>query len=379
MEDIRIYDFDFNLIHLEPYATSSNWELYYNDIGTWEGHFKRSNAIIDAVMSRPYLVAVQGDKQAIITGRRVKEDLALFGRTPNWLLSRRVIKKFKTSVLSLPSKDSETIARWVVSQAFSDVGNFILGGKINLTVQRDFWRNTTNPVNEVVRDCLALDGAGHRVRFDPTAKKWVFEVYKGIERPLTISAAYNTAYDTEYTEDIQDYFTSGWYERELEDMGEWDASANSPTLTNNNPSNYGKSYRVSTAGTRFGISFKEGDYIVCVDKSGAWSKSPEPATVWDYISGSKVGIYKWDAVLSGSTESEAKSDLAAKKWIKKIQAKVRSLKYGRDYNLGDVVRVQMQAGAWKASYENRIVGVNIWFEQNNLGEQPILEDDINGN
>lgn len=323
MEDIRLYDFEFNLLHIENDIISAYWTLKYNDIGTFEAHFELGSDIVPILLNNPYIVAVQGDKQAIITGKQTFKDCAVFGRSVNWILTRRTVPKFKYTELPLPSKDAESIARYVVSQAFSDVENFVLGGTIGFSEQDAFWRNKTNPAFDVVKDCLDTVKAGHRVFFDVINKRWVFEVINGSLLDLIVSEANRNAYNTEYAEDLQDYYTEGWYEQEQEEVD----------------------------GAR-----------------------PDP--VWTKIEkdSSKSGIYRWETVLSGSVESEAKAALNAKVWEKKIQTKTRDILYGIDYRLGDIVKVQKQVGSFKATFEKQVIGVNLWYENNNVGEQPIFEE-----
>lgn len=322
MEDIRIYDFEFNLLHIAHDYVTSNWTVYYNDIGTWEAHFALNDDIVPVLMDNGYLVAVQGGKSAIITGKQLGNDVAVYGRTCNWLLSRRVTKAFKTSEWS-GSKDAETITRRLVQEAFSDVSNFTLGAVAGFTdIQSEFWRNTAHQTFDVVKDCLDNATGGHVVDFDVKNKKWVYRCLRGQELPLILSEANRNAQNIICDDDILDCYTAGYYEF-------------TPETTDG-----------STA-------------------------DPE----WVYISGDKTGIYKWDAVLTGSVESEAKSDLAKRSRNTKLQADVHDLRFGVDYNLGDKVRVQKVAGSYKNTFPHRqITGVNIWYEYNNTGTQPILED-----
>ena len=67
MNDIRIYDYEFNLLHIEPDVLSAYWILNYNDIGTFEGTFPLSSGIADVVMKNKYLILVQGEHQALVT------------------------------------------------------------------------------------------------------------------------------------------------------------------------------------------------------------------------------------------------------------------------------------------------------------------------
>ena len=57
------------------------------------------------------------------------------------------------------------------------------------------------------------------------------------------------------------------------------------------------------------------------------------------------------------TEAEAAISLAVKKENAEISLKLRNLKLGRDYNIGDIVRIQIIRGNWRTTVKNRIVGV----------------------
>ena len=114
MEDIRIYDFEFNLLHIEHDIASCNWKLYDNEIGTFEMHFPISSDLTVIAMQKSYLVAVQGSKQAIITGRQIGDEGVLYGRTCNWILTRFCTsEQFDTDSLleegTIAAKDAQTI------------------------------------------------------------------------------------------------------------------------------------------------------------------------------------------------------------------------------------------------------------------------------
>ena len=59
MEDIRVYDFEFHLLHIEHNFISANWSLKYNNIGTFEGHFPLKSGIVPVIMNNRYLVIIQ--------------------------------------------------------------------------------------------------------------------------------------------------------------------------------------------------------------------------------------------------------------------------------------------------------------------------------
>lgn len=140
--------------------------------------------------------------------------------------------------------------------------------------------------------------------FDVKNERWTFRATKGTELSITLSEAGRSTYETEYTEDVQNYYTGGWYEQEMTDMGDWDAEANSPKLTNNLSTNFALAYRVTTAAKRFAITFAEGDYIVCNNKAGTWSKADKIENFWAHIPSGKTGIYAWETEIGGTTEDK---------------------------------------------------------------------------
>lgn len=335
MEDIRIYTFEGELLHIENEIVTSNWTLKYNDIGTFEAHFPLMSDIVPVCMENPYIIAVQGGKQAILTGRQANTEFIIYGRSLNWILQKRTLDKFKTSELidsgAIAKKDVESVARWIVTQGFSSSqDNFILGDIVGFSNDIDFWRNTRHTVFDAVKDCLANDSAGHEVYYDLSLKKWIFQVLKGTELTTVFSESNRNAYETEYSEDCLDYASEGWYEEQQE--------------PEENP-------------------------------DGTQGETPEPVWKNIIVDPDKTGIYRWECILTPNNESEAKSELIKNVINRKTQAKLKGLKYGADYHLGDTVRVQKQIGKWKSTETKRITGVNMWYENNNIGEQPIFEED----
>lgn len=317
MNDIQIYDYEFNLLFQTNKFTSLNWSLKYNDIGTFEGHFSLDTELLPIIMNHTYLIAKQGDLTAIITGNQASGDLAVFGRTCNWILTKRITPK----VLQC-TETVETLTRMFVENAFVDVNNFVLGEKINLTNKIDFLRDNRTVTFDIVKECLDADEAGHEIIFDIVDKKWVYQVKKGQELPLIMSEANKNAYNTELSGDCLDYFSVGWYEKQPET----------------------------------GIT----------DSESEWLKVSSDIT--------KTGIYCWETILSGKNDSEAKTDLAKKKIRSETVVNSRNIFCGKDYHLGDIVRFQIQKGQYQTTVKQRITGVNIWYEQGNYGERPVFEE-----
>ena len=311
MNDIRFYNFDFELLDIENKFTYINWTLKYNDIGTFEAHFPINSKILKMCLENDYLIAVQGDNQAIITGKQAGEKLILYGRTPTWLLNKRVTPKF-TKITGTP----EEICAKLVTEAFSDVENFEVERFENDFDEISFWRNVYNPTEKVVSECLDRIEAGHKVVADIKNKKWIYKMQLGTEKPVVISEENKNAYNDSYTEDFQDHVSGGWYE--------------------------------------------------------SYSDADDGTSEWVYIESDKTGIYKWIGVLGGSSQSEAEESLKTRKWKKEIKFETNNVKYGVDYNLGDTVKVQICYGNFKKTLSKRIKGVETIFENGVYTENPIF-------
>lgn len=327
MEDVRIYDTNFNLLHIESKIISSNWSVYFNSVGTFEIHTFADSESAEIIINNldcsdnKIPVIVQGDMQGIVTGIRLAEDFTIYGKTCNWLLSRKIVPKFKSSDFFITCNPEE-IARKLVSDAFEEQENFVLGEKVGLSDIENFWRNTYNPLSDVVQDVLSTQNAGHSLVFDTKNKDWVFNIFPANYSKTILSEANDNAFNTEYTYSINDYFSACWYEQEQD--------------------------------------FVEGEF-------------PEP--VWTrLIKDEKKGIFSSECVVPATVESEAKSLLDTKTIKSEIVADVCGLKVGEDYNPGDILRVQFCKGNIFRTEYKQISGVNLGWEEGNESRQVILKN-----
>ncbi len=380
MEDIRFYNFEGQLLAIVHDIVSVNWRICYNDVGTFEAHFNLQSSFVPEIAVEPWLVAIQGGLQAIITGRQMGDELILYGKTPNWLLCKRGIPPFVTGDMT----DGEgltipQIVSWVFSKAFDEHDPVTEEEEKGEFLQETiaFWRNTTNQGFEVIRDCADRESAGHRIWFEPKTGTWHFQLYKGKELPLIVSEDNRNAYETEYTENVSELATAGWYGREVVSRGDYNPVTNKPPLKDRLPENFGKYYQVTQNGSRFGLTMTEGDYLFCDSQEGSWriadgEEIQKLDCIWMKLEGdsSATGIYRWEEILSAQTESEAQDELTRKKRIQDISLVARDMKYGKDYELGDIIRVQKTAGGVRFAQKKRVVAVNIWYEQGNSGQQP---------
>ena len=370
MMDVSFYDFDFNRLGDFTRYTSFNIEPQYCGYGTAELRFPINNMdLISLLVKNEYIFFVAGDYSAIVTGFKITEDIAIYGRTCEWLLTKRGVDIF--------TYDDKTPEEIVTSIVADSAGDFVTVSKAETNGDKmSFAIDKVKNLHDVVCEILNMQNIGFKLVPDIRQKQFIFSVYSGTECLVLLSQANRTAYDMAYTIEKQDMVTmSGWYERKLDDLGEWNASTNTPRITNNSSENAYTYYKVSADGSQFGLSFTKGDYIYSDQADGKLKKAVDkPENIWVYIENPTVlGAKKWDAVLSGAkTESEAFAEIKTLSVREEIASEVKDVEYGRDYNLGDIVRVQYEAGHFKKSEKMRVSSVAIYFDIDKAGQVPSL-------
>lgn len=378
MRDIVFYDFDFNRLADFPKAISVNFEKNFCGFGKAELHYSPSEVEIIALLEEnPYMFFVVGDEAAVVTGWRLEEDIAIYARTLEWLLTKRGVEPF-----SRTDATPELIVRDAVNSA---AGDFIgLGTALGTGSKMSYKAEDVKVLHDVVCEVLNAQDFGFRVVPDINRKKFIFEVLEGTESLCLLSTSNRTAYNMKYMVDKQNMADGcGWYKRRYIDKGSWDAENNSPSISDNQGSNAYTFYRITSnsydsRGDRiecFGLWCRKDTYLYSDDKSGKWKISEsKPDTIWIYLgTPNETGAKKWDAVLNGiKTEEEALTELAAKILTEKSETETKGIEYGKDYRLGDVVGVQMEFGEFKKATKKRVVSVNIYYDTDGSGVIPVL-------
>lgn len=349
MTDIRIYDFNFNLLCIMSDIISSSWCIKYNGIGTYEGHFRLNDRISDIILSTPYIIITEGNKQAVCTGKIAERELLVCGRTVNWLLTKRVMPPFKTKdIFGNEYQDTKTIIDYILNVTYiappltdengkfisdtvderKQTDNFIICPYFyTLPLNRHFWRINANTVNDIIHDLTELMDKGYNLKFNVIDKTWDFEILNGCEKSFIISEQNRNFYNISYTEDIENYALGGWYENSYD-------SSNSSA-----------------------------------------EEATDLSSSWKYIAkdSENTGMTYWESVLSGVGLSEAESSLNSKKRDYTIQGTISKLKYETDYNLGDIVTIYIKFGNFSKKMRYKITGVNIWYNESGSGEEPIFK------
>ena len=327
MDDIRIYDTAFKLMHIEDKVISSNWTVKFNSVGSFEIHTladtETAGIILDNlnVEQNKIPVITQGNLQGVVTGIRLSDDCAIYGKTLNWFLSKKIVPKFVSGEM-LPNKSVEDVVRQLVSDAFADQPDFILGKKVGLDLVEPIWRNTYNPLSEVVADILDKHHAGHKVVFDAKEKRWIFEIVPCRHSNTIISPAMGNAFAQEYTYNVDSYSSECWYQQEQE--------------------------------------FIEGEF-------------PEP--VWTkLVKDEKNGIFRMECVVDAVDEYDATIMLDKKPVSAEIVTDLCGLSRGEDFDIGDILRVQFTKGEIARTAMKQIAGISLGWENGVHTREVILKD-----
>jgi len=292
---LLFYNFNFDLLYAEKGVIQSSWTLYFNKIGTFEAHFPITSNLLKILSENRYLVVREADKTAIVIGYEAGKDLIVYGRTPNWILTKRIAPT-QESV----SEAAAVICKNLLESTMSDVTNFEVAATSttqNVTIER----NSLTTVYDAVSDCLSLADLGHELCFDTKNRKWIFKFLKQETVPLLISESNKNAYDTVINEDILDLANCGYYGDDGFISGEetgiykWEAILNGESEEEASISltKYKNNGRVtlSSKNISFGVDYKLGDIVRIQITKGSIR-----TTLNKYISGvsidSKDGVVK---------------------------------------------------------------------------------------
>lgn len=312
MKDITFYTLDFKCLYILPQYTvnkgyiSANVQKDFNGVGSFEFLFADETLKDIIKQHRDNLMFEWNGVQGILCAYRDDIDgFRVTGETLNGLLKRVVIPNTATTLNS----DVETLARSAISSAAPWLA---LGEKKGFNTDVSYSTDTYKSADVYISDLLKLDNAGYEIKADVIEKKFVFEVLKSIGNDLILSTNNLNAYD----------FVETYINRTVA---------------------YG----------------------------GYYPKKQNDVTVWSYITlnGKLNGVYKKDVVLASKTEEEALMELKSMVADAETELKTRKIKYGADYSLGDVVRVQNNDTAVR----KRITSI-VMSQENGYIENPIFSE-----
>lgn len=376
--DIRVYDKNFNILAIFPQYISVNWQLYFCEFGSVEIHLEKNAETVALFTENKYLYLVQDGMQAVVTGIQIGTDCAVFGRTPEWLLTKFVLTEFSAEQAladgSIEAATGSTLACLAVKNGFDNICSLtVQNTSIDETERCSYKIDSAKDIYGIVQDCLSEKQFGFSFRFDTKTGAFTFCVQSAAKNSKVIFAdELKTSYDSVYTFDLQNEASGGVYYQSFVNMGKWNPETNVPHLAKN-PENYGKCYKADSDGTRFGLTIKKDDYLICTEKTGEFSVADEADSFLVTIPAKENGIFSWSAALSADSEDSANQELAQLKAERSVNCKSKNLVYGEDFFLGDLVETRFEAEKFVCCETKIITGVHVWDDAADFGCLPTAE------
>ncbi len=369
MTELRFFDGQLNPLMQTDKIISLNISKKFRGFGTVEIHFPVTrHDVIEMLDAYPCLICCTPQMTAVITGWRIGEDIAIFGRTAEWLLAKRYLPSFTLAATPMG------LARYGVETGAGDFADVSAPDDTDSETEYAFEGMTS--VYDVVMKALETTDCGFSLRADTGTKRFVMSIYKGQDKNLILSHSARTACEISYTCDLQERSSnSGWYLREFEYEGTWNPAVNSPELYQVSESRRFSCYRITKDGTRFDKTFAADGYAF-YDRDGVIQPSDTfPSPQWDYLENPDAsGADRWDTVVD-----EAKALEQATADFEKLQVKteaaalLRHVEYGKDYNLGDRIRIQAEFGDFRKTVHKTVTGVDIFYDTDGSGCCPVME------
>lgn len=310
-KDIRFYSLGLDLLYVLPSFSLETGYISFNATRNFRGAGSVEIVFLDDELkdiveeNKDGIVVEFNGFQGYITSFKWDKQCRLTGVSLSGLLHRAVVSK---TVAEL-NDNVENIAMAAIHKEMAWLKKGALKG---FGKQVYYSTSKYELADTYIENLLSLDNAGYKITADFDTKEYTFECIKPKNIDLILSENNLNAYDFDTSYINKEKAMGGWYEQE--DDGE---------------------------------------------------------KVWNYITtdSSLNGVERMDCVLTKNTHTEAMNELLSKVAKYKISTKTRNIEFGVDYNLGDIVRVQIGD---KTAYKI-VDGVDIWQEKG-YGEQPILKD-----
>lgn len=365
--DISIYDENFELLCVVPRYLSINWQIYFKSFGTGEIHLPKTEEYVELFTSHTHLFVEQGAYQGVVTGVKIEKDCAVFVKTPEWFFTKFIAEEFQAeSGQTVGEVACELVRRAIGSQ----ISLITIGAESNDTDCSKFVLEEATDLYSALQLCLSDEKTGFSFSFDTEEKCFYFRLRAARENKETVfGEEYRSYTDNVYVRDIQDVADGYLYYHKLDCGGNYDPIAKKPDLKES-PEHYGYYYRITENAERFDLKLTKGDVLICKRKDGKFetAKEAKPFPVKKASDGE--GIFCWSAVVSATTEDEAKRAIEKQKPSITISGTAKVHEYGKDYQVGDLVTVQFSAGNFVHSEEKLVSSVHIFDDAQTFGFVP---------
>ncbi|MBE7012204.1 MAG: hypothetical protein E7415_05975 [Ruminococcaceae bacterium] len=369
---VYLYDFEGNELGFTDKIISSYRDARWNDVGTFELHIEKEDALTKIITENDYLfLEDENNFQDIIIGYTYNDDFTIYCRSLSWLLSKSIIP---------PTSFSGTI-----SDCVENLLSISKGCSINLGTLPEITDIYTVKTDEVTSfsdtlvQCLNTANLGHRVRFSHSDNQFYLDILMGNNLDFYISENDCTLSSLTLNKDILDLSNSVCFKKRMKYMGHWNPSTNTPALYDEDKDNYATYYRVSLSSgsyTRFDISFSDGNYLYCDSPSGKWKKGTAPPDdFYVYVPDSSVSDkYKWYNISHKENKDEALGELSDYSINKDFSAKAQNLVFLKDYHLGDFAKLQYTLNDKTVSVPCQFSSVTINRDNIDNTENPTLKE-----
>lgn len=308
--DIRFYNWEGQLVCILPRMQSANWYVYYNAVGTLEIHMSINTPQAKTILENKYLLVLSGKLQAVVVIKRIEKH--------ELVLYGRTLNWLLEKRVVLPFEERSRNTINEVKKCITECCTYMRIGNLPNTItekEETIERINAETVETAVSSVLGLVNLGHEVRCEKGSGgnvSYIFNVLESRETEIVLSEDLRNVQELCYREDALDYCSSGYY---LKD-----------------------------------------DKWVKIDKD------------------TKSGIYDFEDVLTSDNKGDAVNELKNLRWTKLCEGKIKTLKYGEDYELGDVITIKFKRGDFRLTTKYRITGVHIWYEGESEGEEPKFEE-----
>ena len=308
MPDIRFYDLDFNLLRILP---PNSKDIGFKAINTQQD-FNGSGSV--EILFRDDILkelVKQYRDNMIIVWRDFQGLLTSykFNQKESHLYGTHLNGLLHRAVIPICAERTDTVANFTRS-ALDNISWLSFNDNGIASSSVTYSTDKPNTADNYLQNLFKLGGCGYEIKADFENKKYIFKLIESKQNSLMLSETNLNAYNFETTYTGKELAFGGWYKNETDDK--W-------------------------------------TYIVLND--------------------TKSGIHKIDTVLSATTLNEAMNELKQKKSEYTITLNTKRIECGKDYKIGDIVRIQEDGIT-----QQKLVSSVMKWEENGYGEKPVLTD-----
>ncbi|MCB2340904.1 siphovirus ReqiPepy6 Gp37-like family protein [Clostridium estertheticum] len=344
--DIYVFNRKLESIGMIDVFTSLIWTRKYYKSGEFELHCDLTPENL-ALLSRENIIYKIGDVEAgVIKYRNLKQDaegkeiLVVKGNFLTSYLNRRII--WGTSILNTTAELA--MRKLVTDNCISPINtsriihNTMLGILKGFIEKVDYQTSYTNLADEL-ENLSNISDLGHRINFDITNRKLVFNVYKGLDRSVNQSVNPRCIFSKEFDNILEQEYI--------------DSLDNYKNLALVGGIGEGSERRLITIGDSVGL-----------DRFEIFNDQKSLSNTEDVNGVSTTMSEEYYSLLLRGKGNET---LALTKEIQTFDSKINinsNLKYKTDYDLGDIITIISKK--WEVILDSRITEIQEVYEEAGL-------------